>query len=205
MANRRWRPVFFCAIGVIAIWAIALTGYRIAKNSRMTAEKLEAYMEAIDLSQLSGEARSKAIRGLADRLNAMSMEERRRARLGRLPWGWFDQMTEEEKAGFIDATMPTGFKQMLSAFEELPEDKRKRAVDDAMRQLKEAQTKMAAGESMPQGTNGPPLSAELEARVRTLGLKTFYSQSSAQTKAELAPVLEELQKVMESGRAFRGR
>src|SRR5215470_14587436 len=158
MTNRRWRPVILCAIGVIVIWAVALTGYRIAKNSRMTAEKLQAYMQGIDLAKLTGEARAKAIRGLADRLNAMSMEERRRARLGRLPWEWFDQMTEEEKAGFIDATMPTGFKQMLTSFEELPDDKRKRAIDDAMRQLKEAQTKMAAGEGMPQGTNGPPLS-----------------------------------------------
>jgi hypothetical protein len=190
----------------MVIWAVAIAGYRFAKNSRMTSEKVRAYMESIDLSKLSGDARAKAIRGLADRLNALSMEERRRAQLGRLPWAWFDQMTEDEKGNFIEATMPTGFKQMLVAFEELPEDKRRRAVDDALRRLKEAQAKIQEGEGMPNAaTNAQTLSPDLQAKVRTVGLKAFYSQSSAQTKAELAPVLEELQRVMESGRPFRGR
>ena len=208
MLSQRWRPVVFCLLGAFAIWGIALTGYHIAKNSKVTAEKVQAYIESIDLSKLSGSARADAIRKLEDMLNRLSPEERRRVRMGRMPGDWFEQMTEEEKAGFLEATMPTGFKQMLTAFEELPKEKRDRAVDDALRRLKEAQTKMHASQDPFSGNatnNGPMLSAELQAKVRTIGLKTFYSQSSPQTKAELAPVLEELQRVMESGAAFRDR
>jgi len=162
----------------------------------------------VDISKLSGSARAKAIRELADKLNALSLEERRKARLDREAWSWFNRMTEEEKAGFIEATMPNGFKQMLTAFEQLPEEKRRKTIDDALRRLREGRDQMAggAGGGNQGGTNSPPvLSDELEAKVRTIGLKTFYSQSSAQTKAELAPVLEELQRVMESGRPFRGQ
>src|SRR6266478_5377972 len=207
MLNQRWRPLVFCLLALLAIWAIAVTGYLIAKNSKVTAEKVRAYAESVDLSKLSGAARAKAIRDLEDMLNRLSAEERRRAQLERVARRWFDEMTEEEKAGFIEATMPTGFKQMLTAFEELPEDKRRRVVDDALRRLKDDQAKMQAGAGRsPGGTNQPPaLSEELQAKVRAIGLKTFYSQSSAQTKAELAPMLEELQRAMERGRPFRER
>jgi hypothetical protein len=205
MTNRRWRPLIFSGLAVLVIWAVAVSGYTYAKHSRMTAEKIKAYADSVSLNQLTGTARAQAIRRLADMLNALSPEERRRVRLERLTWAWLDQMTEAEKASFIDATMPTGFKQMLTSFEQLPDDKRRHAIDDAVRRLREAQTKMAA-ESDVSGTNGPPvLSPELQAKIRTIGLQTFYSESSAQTKAELAPVLEELQRVMESGRPFRGR
>ena len=102
--------------------------------------------------------------------------------------------------------MPTGFKQMISAFEEMPEDKRKLAINDALKRMRSTNERINSAELQEggPGTNRPPrLSPELEAKVRTIGLKTFYSQSSAQTKAEMAPLLEELQKTMESGRMMR--
>lgn len=200
--------MFLCALAILALWLVALAGYRIAKNSKMTAEKVKAYAASVDLSKLSGDARARALKELADKLNALSLEERRKARLERLTMDWFNQMTEEEKAWFIEATLPTGFKQMLTSFEQLPDDKRRKTIDDALRRLREARDQPADGPGGGDqtGTNSPPvLSPELQAQIRTIGLKTFYSQSSAQTKAELAPVMEELQRVMESGRPFRGR
>jgi hypothetical protein len=203
MLSQRQRAVVWAGAALVGIWAVALTGHWIARNAKMTAEKVTAFIGSVDLSKLSGAARAKAIQDLADRINKLSYQERQRMRGDRSGERWFEQMTEEEKGQFIEATMPTGFKQMINAFEEMPEDKRRRAIDEALKRLRE--TRLQAGGAPNGSTNPPPISPELEAKVRTIGLKTFYSQSSAQTKAELAPVLEELQRAMESGRFQRGR
>jgi hypothetical protein len=203
VSNPRKRAIGVALLVILAIWVVAVAGYFIAKNAKMTAEKVRAYVAAVDFSKLSTAERAEALRKLADMLNRLSLEERREMRMGRTIGDWFAQMTEEEKATFIEATMPTGFKQMIAAFEELPADRRQRTVDQALKRLREQQPRNAFDES--NGTNAPPLSPELEAKVRTIGLKSFYGESSAQTKAELAPLLEELQRSMESGRAFRGR
>ena len=202
MLSQRQRAVVWAVTALVGIWVVALTGHWIAQKAKMTAEKVTAFVASVDLSKLSAADRAKAIRDLADKINKLSYEERQRMRADRSGERWFEQMTEEEKGQFIEATMPTGFKQMISAFEEMPEDKRKRAIDDALKRLREVRLQ-GGGASM--DTNRPPISPELEAKVRTIGLKAFYSQSSAQTKAELAPVLEELQRAMESGRFQRGR
>jgi hypothetical protein len=204
MSSQRRRSIIYAAIAIAAVWILALVGFALAKSSRMTAEKIRAYVESVDLSKLSSAERAKAIQRLADKLNRLSIEERRKAQLGRAAERWFEQMTEEERGQFIDATMPTGFKQMITAFEQMPEDKRRRAVEESLKRLREARNQMSADEMPRNGTNREPeLTPELQMKVRTIGLKTFYSQSSAQTKAELAPLLEELQRVMESGRLNR--
>jgi hypothetical protein len=183
---------------------VAIAGYEIAKNAKVTPEKVRAYVAAVDFSHLSAAEREAALQKLAAMLNALSLQERQGLRLDHTAYKWFEQMTEAEKSEFLEATMPTGFKQMIGAFEDMPADKRKRVVDQAVKQMKDAREKMAAGGQMPPpGTNTVVLSAELQDEVTKIGLKSFYSQSTAQTKAELAPFLEEMQRTMESGRMLR--
>ena len=207
MATHRTRPILIAAIIFVVAWTLAITGYTIAKNSKMTADKVRDYARSVDLGKLSADARARAIRDLAAKLNKLSPEERRKARMERSGQGWFEQMTEAEKVTFIELTMPTGFKQMLSSFEELPEERRRRAIGDALKRLREEQerTRDVDGTAGETTTNAPPaLSKDLQEKITKIGLKTYYSESSAQTKAEMAPLLEELQRMMESGRMFRG-
>ena len=207
MVSQRYRPFFVAGICLLAAWLLVWGGYVVAKNSKVTAEKIRAYLATHDLNKLSGDARKKALRDLAAKINALSPEERRQSRIERLWAKWFEEMTEQEKADFIEATLPSGLKQMLAAFEELPQEKRKRTVDNAVKRLKEARENFAnqdTPEAKAAKTNSA-VSEELQKKMVTTGLKTFYSERSAQTKAELAPLLEELQHSMESGAAFRGR
>jgi hypothetical protein len=204
--SARYRPVIISLVALVAVWLCAWGGYAISKNSRMTADKIRAFVEQIDFSKLSGDARAKAIRDLADKINRLSPDERRNARLEGIWSKWFAAMTEEEKAMFLEMTMPSGFKQMLASFEQQPADRRHRAVTNAMEHLKEAREMSQTDydkKTKPRGTNQPVISEDLQKKIAVIGLKTVYSDSSAQTKAELAPLLEEIQKNMEAGRMFR--
>jgi hypothetical protein len=202
--NARTRALGLAAVALLAVWGLAWVGYSLAARSKVTVEKIQAYVHATDLRRLNERERARAIQRLADLINALSFEERRRARLAGLWRNWFEVMTEEEKGRFIEATMPTGFKKMIAAFEEWPEERRRRAVEEAVRRLREAQRRLP--ESRGASDANPPgaLSEELQQRIAVIGLKTFYAESSAQTKAEVAPLLEELQRLMQSGRFTRG-
>ena len=110
-------------------------------------------------------------------------------------------MTEAERLKFIEATLPTGFKQMMDAFSQLPDDRRKKFIDDAMKRLRDEGANGINKTAGDYGKNGPPpLSPELENKVRELGLKELYTDSSAETKAELAPLVEQMQQLVRSGR-----
>jgi hypothetical protein len=206
MLSQRQRPILLAIAALVVIWLVAGIVYTIAKNAKVTPEKVRAYTESVDFGKLSAADRARAIQKLAAMLNALSLEERQKLRLDRSAYRWFEQMTEAEKAAFLEATMPTGFKQMLFAFEEMPEDRRRRAVDEAVKRMREAREKMteSGGIPPPSGTNNVALSPELQEQVTKIGLKSFYSESSAQTKAEMAPLLEEMQRMMESGMMTRG-
>lgn len=188
---------------LIGVWVLAYGGYVVAKNAKVTSEKVRAYLAKNDLTKLHGRERAKALKQLADYMNQLPADERRTARMDREWDRWFKEMNEQEKGEFIEATMPTGVKQMLTAFEQLPPEKRAKAVTDSLKRMREARDEPRNRAQWEGRDAPPPLSEDLQKRVTAAGLGAFYSQSSAQTKAELAPLLEEIQRSMESGRLMR--
>lgn len=202
--NPRMRSALFAAI-VLALVLLGWVAIQVARNSSATAGRIEEFVKARDLKGRPGSERADLLRRLEGMVNGLSMDERRKWWEGGAWRKWFEEMTDIEKGQYIDATMPTGFKHMLTDFEDLPDSRRKVFIDETMKKLRDEHRVVTDREpgrdTSMYGTNDPPvLSPELERRARTIGLKTLYTQSSAETKAELAPFLEELQHQMERGK-----
>jgi hypothetical protein len=200
--NRRVRTVLIALAVLAAVWLLAWAGYAVAQSRKVTGEKVRAFLAANDLDRVPTADRARVLAELARQLNALSFEERRRARLSREWERWFAAMSEEERRAFLEATMPTGLKKMIEHFEQLPEATRRKTVDDALRRLREAERNGAGAGS---GEQRPPaeLSEETRRRMVTLGLDTFFKESSSRTQAEVLPLLEEMQRTMQRGRVLR--
>ena len=89
----------------------------------------------------------------------------------------------------------------------MPAEKRQKVVNNAVKQLRELRDTsdeefQKEKEKANANTNNPVLSEDLQKKVAMIGLQSVYGNSTAETKAELAPLMEEIQKNMESGRLF---
>jgi len=198
MKNRRFRPLLFAAAALVAVWVVALVIFHFSGQARMTVEKLRQYVDSTDLDKLSAAKRDRAVTDFAGMVNSLSTEERMNWRREEGWKKWFAGMNEAERVKFVEMTLPTGFKQMMDAYSQLPADQRKKFIDDAVNRLRQAGVNQSVGDY---GRNGPPpLSPELERKVREIGLKEFYTDSSPETKAELAPLLEQMESQIRSGR-----
>src|SRR5258706_15649281 len=113
----RYKFLIYGVASFLAVWVVAFGVHHIAAGRKVTVEKVRSYAASIDLNRLSAAERAKAIARLAAMLNALSYDERREARMGRLWEQWFAEMTDAERAQFIELTMPTGVKQTIAAFE----------------------------------------------------------------------------------------
>jgi hypothetical protein len=187
-------------VAIVALWVVALMAYAIVRNLRVTPEKLAA--------QLANAKRPLSLEEIARQFNALDQDGRRDLRMNEAMRRWFDSLSEAEKARFMELTLPSGFKRMINAFEEMPAEKRKKALDDAYKRMREAQAERRdpsaalLGQSKQDAQTRPPVSDEVRQKMFEVGLNTFYNESSAQTKAEVMPLLEELQRSLQRGRRY---
>ena len=93
----------------------------------------------------------------------------------------------ENVISYLDATLPTGFQQLMDAFNKMDPVKRKQIVNDALARMKEHE-----GEGPPPGIN-----SNIAQHVVDQGIKSFYRDANADVKLDLAPLIEQMQRNLE--------
>ena len=188
------RTLWIKAVLVLAlVWGLVAGITWWARHSKPTPESVAAYIDGHDLEGRSPKDRQKVIENVADQLSRLGFQERRESRAQRRPDKFFQHLTPEEQAFFLDRTLPAGFKQMMEAFNKMDPEKRKQFVEKAIADMRQGR-EVDGGDRPPPKLDDPNVQ-----KIVDTGLKSFYNEASAETKMDLAPLIEEMQANLQRG------
>jgi len=184
------RPLWIKAAAILAaIWLVAGGAIFWARSNKVTPETLSRQLETVQLEGQPAEVRGKALEKVADQLNRLSYEDRREMRMSRKVDRFFRTLSPPEQERFLDRTLPTGFKQMMEALNKMERPKRQQFVNKTLKDMQERE-----GEDR---QRGPEEEASAQ-KIIEQGFKSFYSEASAETKLDVAPLIEAMQKNLQS-------
>ncbi|MGB8353271.1 MAG: hypothetical protein WCD79_05245 [Chthoniobacteraceae bacterium] len=172
-----------------AIWALAAGVIYFARAAKPTADSIAAYLQKNDLASQADADRQKEIDRVADMLNRTTLEDRQKLRDNGVTNGFFRSLTPEEQSAFLDKTLPTGFKQMMESFNKMTPSKRKDFVDHALTEMRKHE-----------GDQPAKIDDANTKKIVDQGLRSFYSDSSADVKMDLAPLIEQMQRNLQGPR-----
>lgn len=181
---------FWLKIGgaLAAVWLLAFAAIHFARRAKPTPESVAAFFQSEKLDGKSAAERAKLIDKGAALLNRLDFEERSQLRRDRVPEKFFLKLNKDEQGRFLDAALPAGFKQMMEAFNKMEPVKRREFVAKALDEMKKHE-----GEAPEHDIDDPNVR-----RIIDQGLRSFYNDTSAEVKLDLAPLIEQMQRNMQS-------
>ncbi len=175
-------------LALLGIWLVVGGAIYWARNAKPTPASLAKYLADHPIQGKSWADRDREIHKVADQLNALDQDQRREVR-GKYVDHFFRALTPEEQGRFLDLTLPTGFKQMMDALNKMTPEKRKEFVDRSLADMKKHE-----GEDAP--ANVDPNAQKIVQQ----GLRSFYSEASADVKMDLSPLIDQMQKNLQGVR-----
>ena len=149
-----------------------------------TAEKVVQFVETHSLEGKSPEERKEIIEKVAAQVNRLSPDERQQVRPQSSLDNFWKSLTAAERGHYFDLVVPKGLQVAIENFNKMPQERRKREIEKAVKRLREN-----ADEELPEDFD-----PKLAKRFAEEGLKTFYSEGSIEAKMDALPLMEELEK-----------
>lgn len=186
------KNILFALSSLVLIWAGVAAVLRATERHTSTPEKVNALMAAapwLEGPPLADDARKKYLDDVIANVNRLDFDQRRSMREEGRDVGqrFFDSLTREERARFLEETIEQHFKSVMKAFNQMPREERQRLVRQSMADM---------NRDRPDGRNMERLKRDDEQvfeKVVEKGLGAYYEDASAETKLDLAPLMEQMQ------------
>ncbi|MCB1203738.1 MAG: hypothetical protein KDN18_05730 [Verrucomicrobiae bacterium] len=184
-------------VALLLVWGVAWGLMRWAGAARSSPEKVIAFVREHPLSEVQDEEeRKRIIEELARMLNSLEPSEIRELEetAGQNPRrDFFEHMSPAEQLYFLERRVGRAFEQMMQSFNEMDREERRKIVERSLKRMEE-------GRGAPAGLK--ETDPEIADKITQAGLKAYYEEANAETKMDLAPLLEEMQRSMS---LMRGR
>lgn len=188
------RNVFLkAALILIAVWGVVWGVRSIAESKKITAELVNREISKANFADWSGEAtapdaaesarRDKELRRIADLVNRLDFHEREKNRENRTGENFFRKLTPTEKGTFIEITVAETMGRFMETLDAMPPEQRKKFVEQGLKDIQSGRTEAEMARANELGD-------DLLEKITQEGLKAYFEKSSADTKLDLAPLME---------------
>lgn len=195
------RDAFIKAVLVLAlVWGGVWAVRAYAGSRKITAEHIDREVVAAHFTDWSkqkeitdsaeAKRREGELRKIAVLVNKLDFKEREKNRTNRSGEKFFRLLSPDEKNLFVNLTIVESMSRFMEALDSMKPEQRKRFVERGLKDIQEGRTReeMARTEE---------LDADLLDKISQEGIKAFYNNSSADTKLDLAPLMDAMNEQMQ--------
>ncbi len=191
------RTLLFALLGIASIWMavagiLSITSQHTSTPDKVMASMLNAPWLKDEDAEVSESDRQKQLDAVIAQINLLDFDQRKQLREEDqdVTKRFMESLTKEEKGQFLEKTVEMHFKSMMKAFNQMQPEERRRIVEQARADMQRNQS---------DGRNMENLKKEDEKVFQNVvekGLGAYYEDASAETKLDLAPLMEEMQQRM---------
>lgn len=188
------------ALVLILVWACVWGIRSYAGSRKITAERVNRAVEEANFSDWSSQKsvpdpaeakrREGDLRNIAALVNRLDFQEREKNRENRSGENFFRKLASNEKSLFIDLTIVESMGRFMESLDAMKPEQRKKFVEKGLKEINEGRTQAEM-------ERADELGAELLEKITQQGMKSYFEKSSADTKLDLAPLMEAMNETMQ--------
>jgi hypothetical protein len=196
----RTRMIVQAALVLALVWGVVWGVRAYAGSRKITTERLQeriARAGFADQSQADAtlnpaeqRRREQELREIAGMVNRLDFHEREKNRRSRSAEEFFRKLSPQEKNLFIELTVMETMDRFMESLDAMPPEQRRRFVEQGLKEIQSGQTEADIARA-------EQLGADLLDKISREGMRAYFEKSSAQTKLDLAPLMDAMNEVMQ--------